>query len=147
MKLFRLSKRMYNLNSIHSKSMPGFKLGFISDFKLYYPFDLRTLLQVSFSEFRMDYYNVDGTVFSDTRPATFLETPILIKYKSKRRKNKPRIQTLSGQGLISRSLPPESAKRRRQNPRIPLLNPRQRSGYDRKVLRSRWDLCRKIRVL
>ena len=39
-----------NLHSIHSKSMPGFKLGFISDFKLYYPFDLRTLLQVSFSE-------------------------------------------------------------------------------------------------
>ena len=29
----------------------------------------------------------DGTVFSDVRPATFLESPILIKYKSKRRKN------------------------------------------------------------
>ena len=75
------------LHSIHSKSMPGFKLGFISDFNIIYPFDLRTLLQVSFSEFRMDYYNVDGTVFSDNRPATFLESPILLKYKSKRRKN------------------------------------------------------------
>ena len=32
-------------------------------------------------------YNVDGTVFSDNRPATFLESPILLKYKSKRRKN------------------------------------------------------------
>ena len=82
-----ISNNFNDLHSIHSTSMPGFKLGFISDFKLYYPFDLRTLLQVSFSEFRMDYYNVDGTVFSDTRPATFLETPILIKYKSKRRKN------------------------------------------------------------
>ena len=67
--------------------MPGFKLGFISDFNLYYPFDVRTLLQVSFSEFRMDYYYVDGSVFSDTRPSTFLESPVLIKYKSKRRKN------------------------------------------------------------
>ena len=75
------------LHSIHSKSTPGFKLGFISDFNIIYPFDLRTLLQVSFSEFRMDYYNVDGTVFSDNRPATFLESPILLKYKSKRRKN------------------------------------------------------------
>ncbi len=76
-----------SLHSIHSKSMPGFKLGFISDFNLYYPFDIRTLLQVSFSEFRMDYYYIDGSVFSDTRPSTFLESPVLIKYKSKRRKN------------------------------------------------------------
>jgi len=67
--------------------MPGFKLGFISDFNLYYPFDVRTLLQVSFSEFRMDYYYIDGSVFTDTRPSTFLESPVLIKYKSKRRKN------------------------------------------------------------
>lgn len=76
-----------DLHSIHSKSLPGFKLGFISDFSLYYPFDLRTLLQVSFSEFRMDYYYLDGSVFSDIRPSTFLESPILLKYKSKRRKN------------------------------------------------------------
>ena len=82
-----LSNDFSYLHSIHSKPMPGFKLGFISDFKLYYPFDLRTLLQVSFSEYRMDYYNVDGAIFTDIRPATFLETPILIKYKSKRRKN------------------------------------------------------------
>ena len=38
-----ISNDFNNLHSIHSKSMPGFKLGFISDFKLYYPFDLRTL--------------------------------------------------------------------------------------------------------
>ena len=76
-----------DLHSIHSTSLPGFKLGFISDFSLYYPFDLRTLLQVSFSEFRMDYYYLDGSVFSDIRPSTFLESPILLKYKSKRRKN------------------------------------------------------------
>ena len=76
-----------NLHSIHSKAMPGFKLGFISDFSLIYPFDLRSLLQVSFSEFRMDYYYLDGSLFSDTRSATLLESPILLKYKSKRRKN------------------------------------------------------------
>ena len=81
------SSDLQNLHSIHSKTMPGFKLGFISDFNLYYPFDVRTLLQVSFSEFRMDYYYIDGSVFTDTRPSTFLESPVLIKYKSKRRKN------------------------------------------------------------
>ena len=62
------------LHSIHSKSMPGFKLGFISDFKLYYPFDLRTLLQVSFSEFRMDYYNVDGQFLLIQGPQLFRNT-------------------------------------------------------------------------
>ena len=76
-----------NLHSILPDVSPGFKLGFISDFSIYYPFDLRTLLQVSFQEFKVDYLYDDGTVFSDVRPATFLESPILIKYKSKRRKN------------------------------------------------------------
>ena len=75
------------LHSINPKSIPGFKLGFISDFNFLYLFGFRTLLQVSFSEYRLDYYYVDGTVFSDTRPSTLLETPLLIKYKSKRRKN------------------------------------------------------------
>lgn len=75
------------LHSINTKSMPGFKLGFVSDFSVIYPFDFRTLLQVSFSEYRLDYYYLDGTVFSDVRPATFLELPLLLKYKSKRRNN------------------------------------------------------------
>ena len=76
-----------NLHSILPDVSPGFKLGFISDFSIYYPFDLRTLLQVSFQEFKVDYLYDDGTVFSDVRPATFLESPILIKYKSKDRKS------------------------------------------------------------
>ena len=82
-----LSDSYNTLHSINPKSMPGFKLGFVSDFNIVHPFNFRTLLQVSFSEFRMDYYYVDGSVFSDTRPATFLEIPLLVKYKSKRRKN------------------------------------------------------------
>ena len=81
------SSNYSNLHSILPDVSPGFKLGFISDFSIYYPFDLRTLLQVSFQEFKVDYLYDDGTVFSDVRPATFLESPILIKYKSKRRKN------------------------------------------------------------
>ena len=81
------SSNYSNLHSILPDVSPGFKLGFISDFSIYYPFDLRTLLQVSFQEFKIDYLYDDGSVFSDIRPATFLESPILIKYKSKRRKN------------------------------------------------------------
>jgi len=84
---FFSSSNYSNLHSILPDVSPGFKLGFISDFSIYYPFDLRTLLQVSFQEFKVDYLYDDGTVFSDVRPATFLESPILIKYKSKRRKN------------------------------------------------------------
>ena len=76
-----------NLHSIIPSSKPGFKLGFIPDFNLIYPFDLRTLLQVGFYEFNMDYLYTDGTIFSDTRSATLLEFPLLIKYKSKRRGN------------------------------------------------------------
>ena len=81
------SQNYSNLHSILSDPSPGFKLGFISDFSIYYPFDLRTLLQVSFLEFKLDYLYDDGTIFSDVRAATFLEAPILIKYKSKRRQN------------------------------------------------------------
>ena len=81
------SQNYSTLHSILPNPSPGFKLGFISDFSIYYPFDLRTLLQVSFLEFNLNYLYNDGSVFTDVRSATFLEAPLLIKYKSKRRKN------------------------------------------------------------
>ena len=81
------SSSFSELHSIVPISKPGFKLGFISDINLIYPFDLRTLLQVSFYEFSLDYKYTNGDIFSDTRAATLVELPILIKYKSQRRKN------------------------------------------------------------
>ena len=81
------SQNYSTLHSILPNPSPGFKLGFISDFSIYYPFDLRTLLQVSFLEFNLNYLYTDGSVFTDVRSAIFLEAPLLIKYKSKRRKN------------------------------------------------------------
>ena len=57
------------------------------DINIIYPFDLRTLLQVSFYEFSLEYKYLNGDVFSDTRAATLVELPILVKYKSQRRKN------------------------------------------------------------
>ena len=82
-----VSSEYSNLHSILPSSKPGFKLGFVSDFNLIHPFDFRMLLQVAFYEFNLDYLYTDGSLFSDTRSATFLEFPLLIKYKSKRRSN------------------------------------------------------------
>ena len=81
------SPEFSDLHSIVPLSKPGFKLGFISDINIIYPFDLRTLLQVSFYEFSLEYKYLSGDVFSDTRAATLVELPILVKYKSQRRKN------------------------------------------------------------
>ena len=66
----------------------GFLIGLHSSYyRIIYPFDLRTLLQVSFYEFSLEYKYLSGDVFSDTRAATLVELPILVKYKSQRRKN------------------------------------------------------------
>ena len=89
------SQSFSELHSIVPLSKPGFKLGFVSDINIIYPFDLRTLLQVSFYEFSLDYNYINGDVFSDTRAATFVELPILIKYKSQRRRNS-RVYIISG---------------------------------------------------
>ena len=45
----------------------------------------RFLFSVQF--YSLDYKYLNGDVFSDTRAATLVELPILIKYKSQRRKN------------------------------------------------------------
>ena len=81
------SSSFSDLHSIVPLSKPGFKLGFVSDINLIYPFDLRTLIQVSFYEFSLDYKYINGDTYSDTTAATLVELPILIKYKSQRRRN------------------------------------------------------------
>ena len=83
-----------NLDSVQS-IMPmntfGFSLGFIMDFKFHEQINLRLLPRVSFSEFRTEINIISdsSTVNSkiDIIEATYVEFPILIKYKSERHQN------------------------------------------------------------
>jgi hypothetical protein len=78
------------MDSVHS-IMPapafGFSLGFITDFRLVEQFNIRVLPKVSFYEFPVDFNYSDGRIDKQLIEATFVEIPILIKYKSERHKN------------------------------------------------------------
>ena len=78
------------MDSVHS-IMPapafGFSLGFITDFRLVEQFNIRVLPKVSFYEFPVDFNYTDGRIDKQLIEATFVEIPILIKYKSERHKN------------------------------------------------------------
>ncbi len=84
-----------NVYSIENSQNLGFHLGPISDFRLGEYFNLRFLINLSFSQRDLTY-----TVFEDTLngkpvfethtmilPSTFIEFPLLLKYKSKRINN------------------------------------------------------------
>jgi len=78
------------LDTVHS-IMPanafGFSLGFITDFRLADQFNIRILPKVSFYEFPVDYNYTDGRIDKQLIEATFVEIPVLFKYKSQRHKN------------------------------------------------------------
>ena len=78
------------MDSVHS-IMPanafGFSLGFITDFRIVEQFNVRVLPKVSFYEFPVDYNYTDGTIDQQLIEATFVEIPVLLKYKSERHKN------------------------------------------------------------
>ncbi len=78
------------MDSVHS-IMPanafGFSLGFITDFRIEEQFNIRILPKVSFYEFPVDYNYTDGTTTKQLIESTFVEIPILFKYKSERHKN------------------------------------------------------------
>ena len=73
--------------SIKPKPSAGFTLGFIANMRLGDKFDLRLLPTVGFYERTLDYHYVKGTVKTQTIESTFIELPLLVKFKSQRRKN------------------------------------------------------------
>ena len=77
-------------DSVHS-IMPanafGFSLGFITDFRLEDQFNVRILPKVSFYEFPVDFNYTDGTTNRQLIESTYVEIPMLLKYKSARYKN------------------------------------------------------------
>lgn len=91
---FRLKYSEYfttpGMDSVHSimpRKRPGFKLGFIVNFKLAQFLDARITPTVSFSEYVLEYNYVGGNQYNELVESTGVEFPVLFKYKSQRRNN------------------------------------------------------------
>jgi hypothetical protein len=86
-----------------SNLSPGFNINVVSSFRMGDYFDLRILPGVSFGQRRIDYYTMDGTalpgsennngsfepsfIISQELESSFLELPVILKYKSTRINN------------------------------------------------------------
>lgn len=81
------SPAMDSVHSILPKKRPGFKLGFIVNFKLAQFLDARITPTVSFAEYVVEYNYVGGDQFNELVESTGVEFPILFKYKSQRWNN------------------------------------------------------------
>lgn len=92
------SQQFINSNrvfSVENQKMPGFNLGPIVNFRLGRYFDLRTLVVLSFGQRNLSYRVSGDTAGAGTRytmqqmelESTFLEFPLLIKYKAQRLNN------------------------------------------------------------
>ncbi|MCU0416064.1 MAG: PorT family protein [Cytophagaceae bacterium] len=75
-----------SLTSIYPKRTFGFSLGFIVNLRLHDHFDLRLLPTVAFYE-RSVQYSYANSFELQTLESTMLEFPLLLKYKSQRRRN------------------------------------------------------------
>lgn len=82
-----VTPEMDSVHSIMPANAFGFSLGFITDFRLEDQFNIRVLPKVSFYEFPVDFNFTDGNIDKQLIEATFVEIPILLKYKSERHKN------------------------------------------------------------
>lgn len=80
------------MDSVHSIQPPrsfGFSLGFIVNLRLAQYADLRLLPKVSFYEHKLEYNFTDPEIptQSENVETTVVEFPLLVKFKSQRRKN------------------------------------------------------------
>ena len=71
-----------------STATPGFNIQIISNYRLGEYFDLRFLPGIAFGQRSLDFYKNNTLVNSDHRlESNFLEFPLLLKYKAKRKVN------------------------------------------------------------
>ncbi len=87
-----------DFDSLHSVITPGtlgFKIGFVVNFAIYQFLSLRVSPTVGFYENDLKYRYSNGTTLTETKDATLVEWPILLKYKSVRRRNS-RMYLLAG---------------------------------------------------
>lgn len=73
--------------AISPKGAPGFGLGFIASYGITKYIDIRILPSAAFYERSIDYRFAKGGTNTQLIESTFLELPVLIKYKSVRRGN------------------------------------------------------------
>jgi len=84
-----------SLHSIVPGNLFGFKLGFIVNFHLFQYLDVRIAPTIGFYQLSLDYRFTDGFILEEIRDPTYVELPILLKYKSVRRENR-RMYLLAG---------------------------------------------------
>lgn len=72
-----------------SQLKPGFSVGIVSNLKLGEYFDLRFLPGISFGQRDLIYFDMDRKIENDNHKleSSFIEFPLLVKYKSKRLNN------------------------------------------------------------
>jgi hypothetical protein len=73
--------------AISPKGSPGFGLGFIANYIINSHFEIRILPSAAFYERSINYRFVKGTERTQLIESTFLELPMLVKYRSVRRGN------------------------------------------------------------
>lgn len=76
-----------SLHSIVPGNLPGWKVGFVVDMNLHKYLSFRILPTVGFYEYDLTYRYTDGRELRELKPATMVELPMLLKYKSSRRGN------------------------------------------------------------
>jgi hypothetical protein len=84
---FFTTPAMDSVHSILPRKKPGFKLGFIINFKLAQFLDARITPTVSFAEYELEYNFLGGDQHVELVESTGVEFPILFKYKSQRWSN------------------------------------------------------------
>jgi len=84
-----------SLHSVVTPGTAGFKIGFVVDVALYQFLSLRASPTVGFYENDLRYRFSNATTLSELKDATIVELPILLKYKSVRRRNN-RMYLLAG---------------------------------------------------
>lgn len=77
-----------SFQSITAKRVPGFSLGFVVSYRLNDFFDLRLLPTVAFYERDLIFKGMkSGLETPEVTESTFIELPLVVKYKSQRRRN------------------------------------------------------------
>lgn len=88
--VYLINPDLIRLDSVHSivpKWSIGFSLGFIINARLNEFFDARITPKVGFYEYKLEYNYLNADQRVETEESTVVELPVLIKYKSARRKN------------------------------------------------------------
>jgi hypothetical protein len=75
------------MRGISAVEFPGFGVGGIMNIRIADYWDLRTMMNITFAQRNLEYTFKNGEKKEITIESTYLEFPLLVKYKSKRHRN------------------------------------------------------------